>query len=106
MVINATSAGMQGADEGRAIADALISATLDSRSTAYDLVYRPWPGRRETPFIAEARARGLAAHDGLGMLVFQAARALELWLDRPLGPPVVEAMMAAARVAIDAPANG
>ena len=42
-------------------------------SIAYDIVYDPL----ETPFLAAARAEGLATHDGLEMLVGQAAVAFE-----------------------------
>jgi shikimate dehydrogenase len=40
-----------------------------------DLVYSP----RETRWLAAARARGLLAIDGLGMLAHQGARALSHW---------------------------
>lgn len=40
-----------------------------------DIVYKPL----ETPLLAAARARGLTAVDGLGMLIHQGARAFELW---------------------------
>lgn len=40
-----------------------------------DIVYRPL----ETAFLRAARARGLVAMDGLGMLIHQGARAFELW---------------------------
>lgn len=41
----------------------------------YDLVYNP----RETKLVREARAQGLNATSGLGMLIGQAALAFELW---------------------------
>ena len=40
-----------------------------------DIVYRPL----ETELLRGARARGLVAMDGLGMLIHQGARAFELW---------------------------
>lgn len=40
-----------------------------------DIVYRPL----ETPLLAAARARGLTAIDGLGMLIHQGARSFEIW---------------------------
>ncbi len=40
-----------------------------------DIVYRPL----ETPFLKSARARGLTAIDGLGMLIHQGALSFELW---------------------------
>ncbi len=43
-----------------------------------DLTYGPAP----TPWVARARAMGLEAVDGLGLLVHQARRSLSLWLGR------------------------
>ena len=40
-----------------------------------DIVYRPL----ETPLLKAARARGLTAVDGLGMLIHQGARSFEHW---------------------------
>jgi shikimate dehydrogenase len=45
----------------------------------YDLVYNP----SETRFIQQARAAGLRAATGLGMLVEQGALAFEMWTGRP-----------------------
>ncbi len=45
-----------------------------------DLVY----GVEVTPWVARARGLGLQAWDGLGLLVFQARRSLELWLSKPV----------------------
>jgi len=44
----------------------------------YDLVYNP----RETKLVKDARAQGLSATTGLGMLVEQAALAFEIWIGR------------------------
>lgn len=41
----------------------------------YDLVYNP----RETKLVKDARAQGLSAAAGLGMLIEQAALAFEIW---------------------------
>jgi shikimate dehydrogenase len=58
-------------------------------AVAYDVVYAPSP---ETGFVLRARAAGLAADGGLGMLVRQGALAFELWLG--VSPPL-ETMRAA-----------
>ncbi|MEZ5972343.1 MAG: shikimate dehydrogenase [Hyphomonadaceae bacterium] len=50
-----------------------------------DIVYRPL----ETALLASARARGLTAIDGLGMLIHQGARAFEIWFG--IKPDVVKA---------------
>ena len=45
-----------------------------------DLVY----AGEVTPWVARARGLGFQAWDGLGLLVFQARRSLELWLEQPV----------------------
>jgi shikimate dehydrogenase len=69
LVLNATSVGLAG--------ERLPSACeeLGPDHVAYDLIYRPAP----TPFLAAAIAGGAQAFGGLGMLVHQAAAALERW---------------------------
>ncbi len=75
-VVQATSAGMTGADAGDAIADAVPWNTLPTHAVAIDLVYAP----PETPFLRAAAARRLRCANGLGMLARQGALAFELWL--------------------------
>lgn len=70
LVLNATSAGHQGARLD------LPFALLGARSMAYDMNY----GAAAVEFLAWARAAGCAdVFDGLGMLVEQAAAAFEIW---------------------------
>jgi shikimate dehydrogenase len=45
------------------------------KTIVYDLVYNP----RETKLVKDARAQGLSAFTGIGMLVEQAVRAFEIW---------------------------
>ena len=47
-------------------------------AAVYDLVYNP----HETKLVRDARAAGLAARTGLGMLIEQAALAFEIWTGR------------------------
>ena len=42
------------------------------------MIYRP----AETPFLQLARQAGLKAANGLGMLLYQGAAALELWSEQ------------------------
>ena len=49
-----------------------------SHAAVYDLVYQP----RETLLVRRARAAGLPAESGLGMLLEQAALSFELWTGR------------------------
>jgi shikimate dehydrogenase len=78
-VIQATSAGMHGADPGGAVALACAWRELPDAAIALDVIYAP----PETPFLAAARARGLRHANGLGMLVEQGALAFERWLGVP-----------------------
>jgi shikimate dehydrogenase len=52
-----------------------LNIPFPSEAVIYDLVYNP----RETKFVQDARAEGLTAISGLGMLVEQAALAFEIW---------------------------
>ena len=56
---------------------------LKENALVYDLVY----GREKTDFLKAAQARGLKTVDGLGMLVFQAIPAFEVWFGKR---PVME----------------
>jgi shikimate dehydrogenase len=95
IVLQATSAGMRGAAPGETLAERVPWAALPDTALAYDLVYNP----PETAFLRAARARGLTASNGLGMLVTQAVLAIELWLgvrpSRPALYAVAEAELAA-----------
>jgi shikimate dehydrogenase len=79
LFIQATSAGMKGADPGHAVAELVPWTRVSRNAFAYDVVYNP----AITPFMLAARAQGIAASNGLGMLVGQAARAFTLWLGIP-----------------------
>lgn len=83
LFVQATSAGMRGADAGEQVAGLVPWAEL-SGACAYDLVYNP----AETPFLRAAAAAGHRTRGGLGMLVRQAALAIQIWWGvlPPLGP--------------------
>lgn len=89
-IVQATSAGMAGADPGDAVAAAVAWASVPPSAVAIDVVYAP----PRTPFLVAAAGRGLRADHGLGMLARQGALAFELWtgLEAPFA-----AMLAAAR---------
>ena len=73
IVINATSIGMK-PDDPSPVPKHLFRAGM----AVYDTVY----GAHETALVREARAAGLPAENGLGMLVRQGALALGLWTGR------------------------
>lgn len=78
-IIQATSAGMTGADHGDAVAACVDLARVRTDAVVLETIYAP----RETPLLRAARARGLRATNGLGMLARQGALAFEQWLGMP-----------------------
>ena len=69
LIVHATAAGRAGG------APALPDGLLSTETACYDLDYGA-----DTGFLRRARAAGCArVHDGLGMLVEQAAESFELW---------------------------
>jgi shikimate dehydrogenase len=91
ILINATSLGLKASDP----------APFDLRRlpkgwVVYDMIYNP----DATRLIEEARAQGLAAANGLSMLVYQGARSLEIWSHADVDAHV---MMRAACHALDLP---
>jgi shikimate dehydrogenase len=81
LLVNATSLGMVGQPPL-----SVDLSPLDRRATVADIVYTPL----ETPLLAAARARGIAAVDGLGMLLHQATVGFEKWFG--IRPTVDEAL--------------
>ncbi|BCG91952.1 shikimate dehydrogenase [Mesorhizobium sp. 131-2-1] len=73
LLVNTTALGMHG-NEGLS-AD---PAALPAHAIVTDIVYVPL----ETPLLAAARARGLWAVDGLGMLLHQAVPGFERWFGK------------------------
>jgi len=90
LLVNTTSLGMQGQP-----ALELDLSPLPASAVVADIVYVPL----ETPFLTAARARGLTAVDGLGMLLHQARPGFEAWFG--VAPQVDEALRAV--VAADIP---
>lgn len=88
VVVQATSAGMSGADPGDAVVGAVAWDALPAGAIALDVVYAP----PQTAFLRSAAASGLACANGFGMLARQGALALELWLGVPAP---LEVMLAA-----------
>jgi shikimate dehydrogenase len=73
LLVNTTTLGMQGQP-----ALAVDVARLPAHAIVADLVYVPVL----TPLVAAAKARGLRAADGLGMLLHQAVRGFALWFGK------------------------
>lgn len=71
LIVNATTLGMTGTPSPAV----WPFENAKRNAIAVDIVYRPL----DTPFLKAARARGMIAVDGLGMLIHQGARAFEHW---------------------------
>jgi shikimate dehydrogenase len=79
VIVQATSAGMKGADDGEVVASCIDFTRVPKNAIAYDVIYAP----RETAFLHAAKKSSIHAENGLGMLVRQGAIAFELWLGIP-----------------------
>ncbi|MCC5957355.1 MAG: shikimate dehydrogenase [Natronohydrobacter sp.] len=84
LLVNTTALGM----DGQAALDMPLGGLPDT-ALVTDIVYTPL----ETPLLRDARARGLRAVDGLGMLLHQAVPGFERWFGTR--PEVTAALRAA-----------
>jgi len=75
LALNATSLGLKPTD-ALPFDSGLFS--LARAGAVHDMIYRP----AETPLLKAARAAGCRVANGLGMLLYQGAAALELWTGR------------------------
>ena len=75
LLVNATSVGMDGAFQ-----PIPTSIVLPEKLLVADVIYQPF----ETPFLKWARSQGNHAVNGLGMLLYQAAEAFQLWTDKEM----------------------
>lgn len=72
LIVNTTPLGMTPNIHTSPLPEKIV---LPNQLNVYDLVYNP----RETKLVRDARAQGLQATTGLGMLIEQAALGFELW---------------------------
>lgn len=72
LMLNATSLGLKPGD-GSPLDEAAYP--IHKAAAVYDMIYRP----AETPLLKAAQAAGCRTANGLGMLLYQGAKALELW---------------------------
>lgn len=75
LLVNATSVGMDGAS-----LPIPTSIVLPEKLLVADVIYQPF----ETPFLKWARNQGNQSINGLGMLLYQAAEAFELWTGKEM----------------------
>ena len=74
-LVNATSVGMDGTSQ-----PIPSSIVLPDKLLVADVIYQPF----ETPFLKWARNQGNQSINGLGMLLYQAAEAFELWTGKEM----------------------
>ena len=75
LLVNATSVGMDG--QSSPVPE---SISLPETLLVADIIYKPF----ETPFLKWARGQGNPAVNGLGMLLYQAAEAFQLWTGKEM----------------------
>ena len=75
LLVNATNVGMDGASQ-----PIPTSIVLPEKLLVADVIYQPF----ETPFLKWARSQGNHAVNGLGMLLYQAAEAFQLWTGKEM----------------------
>lgn len=82
LILNATSLGLRSTDHSPLDASQF---QLSKARCVYDMIYRP----AETQLLQSAKAAGCRTANGLGMLLYQGAKALELWSGRPAPVPIM-----------------
>ena len=75
LLVNATSVGMDGQSS-----PVLTSIVLPEDLLVADIIYQPF----ETPFLKWAKSQDNPAVNGLGMLLYQAAEAFQLWTGKEM----------------------
>ena len=75
LLVNATSVGMDGFSQ-----PIPTSIVLPEKLMVADVIYQPF----ETPFLKWAKEQGNQSINGLGMLLYQAAEAFELWTGKEM----------------------
>ena len=75
LLVNTTSVGMDGSSQ-----PIPTSIVLPEKLLVADVIYQPF----ETPFLKWARKQGNQSINGLGMLLYQAAEAFQLWTGKEM----------------------
>ncbi|MDD5217897.1 MAG: shikimate dehydrogenase [Candidatus Omnitrophica bacterium] len=89
LVVNATAMGLKPDDPVIIRASWIPQGSAKRRMLFYDLIYRP----SVTPFLKVARRRGHRAVNGLGMLLYQGAKAFEFWTQKKAPVPVMRRVL-------------
>ncbi len=85
LVVNATSAGLKKNDPP-VLQEGWIPRAGKTPVLFYDLIYRP----AQTTFLRAAKKKGHRSLNGLGMLLYQGAKAFECWTGLKAPEPVMK----------------
>ena len=89
MLVNTTPIGMRSKAMGLSPVEEEVIKTMDKESCVYDIVYNPL----KTELIKIAKKNGIKTIQGLDMLIYQGAKAFEIWTGKK--PDVLKMKIAA-----------
>ncbi len=95
MLINTTPIGMRSKSMGISPIDEDVIKTMNKESVVYDIVYNPL----KTELIRLAKKHGIKTIHGLDMLIYQGAKAFEIWTGKK--PDVLKMKIAALEAMVD-----
>lgn len=95
MLVNSTPIGMKSKAMGLSPIDEDIVKTMKKDSIVYDIVYNPL----KTELIKYAKKHGIKTIQGLDMLIYQGAKAFEIWTGKK--PDVLKMKIAALEAMVD-----
>ena len=92
MLVNTTPIGMRSKAMGEMPVSKTVLASMKKESLVYDVIYNPM----KTALLEEAEKQGLRTVNGLDMLIYQGAKAMEIWTGKY--PDVKDMKIAALQV--------
>ena len=95
MLVNSTPIGMRSKAMGLSPIDEDVVKTMDKEAVVYDIVYNPL----KTELIKYAKKHGIKTIQGLDMLIYQGAKAFEIWTGKK--PDVLKMKIAALEAMVD-----
>lgn len=95
MLVNTTPIGMRSKAMGLSPIDEDVVKTMNKDSVVYDIVYNPL----NTELIKYAKKHGIKTIQGLDMLIYQGAKAFEIWTGKK--PDVLKMKIAALEAMVD-----
>lgn len=92
MLVNTTPIGMRSKAMGEMPVSKEVLTTMKKEALVYDVIYNPM----KTALLEEAEKQGLKTVNGLDMLIYQGAKAMEIWTGK--FPDVKDMKIAALQV--------